>query len=116
MTNWFITKPTPTVTSPTPSVSVTVATSVSSTTSSATYTTPTVARVPPSAPSITPYTGTNIDSSWVPKTHDDIDYTKICAGCRNPFNNCSEGKWRKICLHRVLDYLENKNFENIVLR
>ena len=49
----------------------------------------------------------------MPKTHEDIDFTKICVGCRNPFHSCCEGKWRKICLHQVLDYLEDKNFVKI---
>ena len=39
--------------------------------------------------------------------------TKICVGCNNPFSSCYEGRWRRVCLHQVLDYLEDKNFENV---
>ena len=116
MTSWLITKSNTTdttVASPSPSVSVTDATTTTSATStsttSATYTTPKVACAPPS---ITPYTGTNINSSWIAPPNDEIDYSKICAG-NNPFHSCCEGKWRKICLHQVLDYLEDKSFEKI---
>ena len=115
MTEWLV-KPTPAVTTPTPSVSVTVATSTSASTTStatATYTTPNVARA---QPSIAPYTSTNIDSSWVTTTNDEIDYTRICAGCNNLFHSCSEGKWHKIYLHQVLDYLKDKNFDKISKR
>ena len=65
---------------------------------------------------ITPYTGTNIDSSYLAdsiSTCAEVDYTKICSGCNNPFSNCYEGKWHKICLHRVLDYLKEKDFEGV---
>ena len=110
MTNWLVpttsTPSTPSVASPAPSVSVTTTTS----TVSATYTTPNVARVPPS---ITPYSGNHIDSSWVSKSTDGVDMTKICVGCNNPFSSCYEGRWRRVCLHQVLDYLEDKNFENV---
>lgn len=71
---------------------------------------------PDTTTTITPYTGTNIDSSYTTdstSTCAEVDFTKICSGCNNPFSNCYEGKWRKICLHRVLDYLEEKDFDGV---
>ena len=68
---------------------------------------------------VTPYTGTNIDSSYVTDTKAStagLDLTRICTGCNRPFNMCFEGKWRKICLHRVLDYLEAKDFDGATER
>ena len=87
----------------TPSVlSVTVA-------SNAVPTTPKATKVPTT---ITPYTVKNIDSSH------HVDQTRalllvVCNGCKNPFSSCYEGKWRRICLHRVLDYIEAKDFEKV---
>ena len=65
---------------------------------------------------ITPYTGNHIDSSYLAdsiSTCAEVDYTKICAGCNNPFSNCYKGKWCRICLHRVLNYLGEKDFEGV---
>ena len=79
-----------------------------------TYTTPKASRIVP-PPVITPYTGTNIDSSYFQDasySSTTVDTTMVCSGCKNPFASCYEGKWRRICLHRVLDYIEGKDFKD----
>ena len=86
---------------------------VSSTTGS--YATPKASRVI-LPPMITPYSGTHIDTSYhIDLTQSSgsgsVNHTLVCSGCKNPFSSCYEGKWRRICLHRVLDYIEANEFK-----
>ena len=76
------------------------------------YTTPKADRVPPA---ITPYMGNNIDSSHLvdlTQSGAGVDHLRICSGCKNPFSSCYKGKWCRICLHCVLDYIEEKDFKD----
>ena len=74
---------------------------------------------PRSVSSITPYTGTNIDTSYWNDTKvctNESIQTMTCTGCNRPYNMCLEGKWRRICLHKVLDYVEAKDFDGATER
>ena len=42
-----------------------------------------------------------------------IDPNTSCSGCCNPYKWCSERLWRKICLHRVCDYFDKRDFDGI---
>ena len=69
---------------------------------------------------VTSHTGTNIDSSYMDidscTCSAGLDLNRICMGCNNSFFSCYEGKLHKICLHSVLDYLEKKDFKDIMER
>ena len=42
-----------------------------------------------------------------------IDWNKVCRGCNNPYCNCMERKWRSVCLHSVIDYFEENEYNGI---
>ena len=65
---------------------------------------------------VTPYTSNDITSVYSAispyakeKENDSsgVDFNTICRGCQNPYRHCMERKWRKPCLHRVMDFLRN---------
>ena len=43
----------------------------------------------------------------------DMNMSRPCKGCDNPFFNCMERRWRKHCLHSVIDYFESVGSECI---
>ena len=42
-----------------------------------------------------------------------IDMDRICRGCQNPYCHCMEKKWRKVCLHSVIDFFKEHDFDGI---
>ena len=44
---------------------------------------------------------------------DEVDMTRVCDGCGSPFHSCMKKKWRKVCLHHILDYFENIGYDEV---
>ena len=72
--------------------------------------------------SVLPYsmmTSTSIYSSYSSYSKDIdsdgnlVDMNKICRGCDNPYMYCMEKMWRKVCLNKVCNYLQDKDFEGV---
>ena len=42
-----------------------------------------------------------------------INMDQICRGCLNPYRHCMERKWRKVCLHSVMDFFEEHDHDGI---
>ena len=59
------------------------------------------------------YSGNTIHSKDLNSDGSQVDMDRICSGCHNPFRLCMERKWRNVCLHRVVDYFEDNDFENL---
>ena len=63
---------------------------------------------------ITPYTLSKTPAVASMNTQDTtVDMNSTCAGCGSPFHSCMECKWRKICMHKVLDYFEKVGLDQV---
>ena len=52
-------------------------------------------------------------SSKTTSSETDVDMSKPCKGCHNPFFRCMERRWHDICLHAVIDYFEEVDFDSV---
>ena len=42
-----------------------------------------------------------------------VDMSRECKGCNNQYFRCMDRRWRDICLHAVVDYFEEVDFDSV---